>query len=509
MMVNTGYYLNILNYIVVMPVQRNKYYDQFDYSWAITSFEEWNTLESTNEQYPRLKNLREMLVQLLFMSVRDADLSEKWKLWIQCVMNTYSMKHMLSYGYASIAWIRDQSFGKGERQLAYKQLWAFYEALNETYPTEALQLIQFMIVRWTGDVTNRYGSWIDARDMCALIYERTQNRRHPAIVQIIEYMIRVMPSNKTTKWFPREHTSPVYDTFVEEWYRHHGYPVCDLRTLPKSKQTHYRRRVRKEVQQLRTEHADYLKEHPISDKIQVAVPSWYTFPGHIVKKVRHFLLYPHRFSGVNPINQMNEINDQWGELKKINIENHKAYIDVSEHMTEDQLDHAIGLALVYTNHVNSIIVVGDVHEVVNLYGTIYEKIVHLLSVVHRLRGRQCNMYNAIASYTGTSILFSTFQYPLDELKLRSPQPVYDQLVTLTNPEQKFIFWNLSNDSSFPVNSGCAKCLMVSGFSLHELHMPSIVMGVELSQVCMSYSHVLMRLHSYRYLGFVNFAISLF
>jgi len=485
-----------------MPsVQLNQEYDQMEYSWAISSFEEWNQ-KLFEKKHPRLKAIREMLVQLLFMSVRGAELSEKWKLWIQCAMNTYSMKHMISYGYASIAWIRDVSYGKGERLLAYAQLWAFYEALEYTHPLQAMQLIKYMVVRWTNEITNRYGSWRDARDMCAFIYERTQNRRHPVIIEFLQYMIRVMPSNKTTKWFPREHTSPVYDTFVEEWYRHHGNMIPDIRTLTKPKQTHYRRCVRKEIQQLREKNAQYIKEQPNTCELQIAVPSWSIYPGMLVKKVRHSILYSKRMID-------KEINEQWNEIKKYKINQYRAYIDVSEHMSEEQIDHSIGLALVYTNHENSIVVVGDVHETVCLNGTPYEKIVHLLSVVRRLRGRQCNMYHAIRAYSGTSILFSTFQYPLDELKLRTSQPVYDQLVTLTNPDQKFVFWNLSKNSSFPVNSGCAKCLMVSAFSLHELQMPSIVMGVELTQVCMSYSHVLMRLHSYRYLGFVNFANSLF
>jgi len=487
-----------------MPsVQLNPYYDQVEYSWAISYFKEWNQ-NLFAKQYPRLKNIREMLVQLIFMSVRGAEISEKWKLWIQCAMNTYSMKHMISYGYASIAWIRDVSYGKGERQLAYVQLWAFYEALEYTHPLQAMQLIKYMMVRWTNENTNRYGSWRDARDMCAFIYARTQNRRHPVIIEFLQYMIRIMPSNKTTKWFPREHTSPVYDTFVEEWCRHHGNDIPDLRTLSKSKQTHYRGCVRKEVQCLRKKNAEYIREHPNACELQVAVPSWSIYPGLLVKKVRHAILY-----SKGRIDK--EINEQWNEMNKYNVKSnqYRAYIDVSEHMSEEQIDHAIGLALVYTNHENSIVIVGDVHEMVSLNGTPYEKIVYLLGVVRCLRGRQCNIYHAIREYSGTSILFSTFQYPLDDLKLLTRQPVYDQLVTLTNSDQKFIFWNVSEESSFPVNSGCAKCLMVSGFSLHELQMPSIVMGVELTQVCMSYSHILMRLHSYRYLGFVNFANSLF
>lgn len=490
-----------------MPsIKVNKFYSEHvEYSWAIDSFDTWNAkVYKTNDSYPRLKDVREMLVQLLFMSVRDSELEQKWKLWISCVNNTYSMKHMLGYGYASIAWVRDHSFGKGERQLAYKQLWAFYDALQETHPNEALSLLRYMIVRWTSDTVQSYGSWRDARDMCTLIYDHTQNRRHPAIVEIITHMIRIMPTSKTTKWFPREHTSPVYDTFVEEWFRHYGYTVgtrsiLDLRLLTKGQRTHCRRRVRKDIQQCRASNARL-----ISSLTQSQPEDCSMFPGMIVKKVRLSMVYPKKYT-VSP----ETINQQWRELKKYNQDSYRAFIDVSEHMTEQQLDHAIGLALFYTNHVQSIVVVGDVHEVVSLRGTIYEKIVQLLNCVRRLRGRHCNLYNAVASYNGTCILFSTFQMPMDELKMRSIQPVYENLVKLTGTEQKFVFWNLSEQASFPADSGASKCLMVSGFSVHELYMPSIVMGVELSQVCMTYSNLLMRLHSYRYLGFVNFATSLF
>lgn len=502
-----------------MPsLQINTFYAEHpEYSWAIESFDTWNAkvYKTTDDSYPRLKDLREMLVQLLFMSVRGAELREKWNLWITCAINSYSMTHMIGYGYASIAWIRDHSFGKGERQLAYKQLWAFYEALQETHPKEALTMITYMIVRWTGDTTHRYGSWRDARDMCAFIYERTQNRRHPAIVDILTHMICRMPSNKTTKWFPREHTSPVYDTFVEEWFRHNGYTmsdtvrdkVCDMRLLTKGQRTHCRRRVRKDIQQFRADHARFCKEHPTSEALQVYVPPCYTFPGLFVKKVRLASLYPRRYT-VSP----DTINEQWSELKKYNTEPYRAFLDVSEHVTEAQLDHAIGLALYYTastEHRNSIVVVGDVHKVVSLYGTIYEKIVQVLNVVRRLRGRHCNLYNAVKAYDGTCILFSTFQIPMDEQTMRTANPVYQNLMDVTNPEQKFIFWNVSEHASFPADSGTAKCLMASGYSVHELYMPSIVMGVELSQVCMTYSNLLMRLHSYRYLGFVNFATALF
>lgn len=530
----------------MLCLQSNQYYpEHYEVPWCIQSYSEWRK-KTTNNPYGRLRDLRQMLIQLIFQSVRGAELEDKWKLWIRCASTMQSLKTLLSYGYASCAMIRDVSFGRGERLLAYKQLWAFYEVIAEQSIEQAEQLVRFMVIRWIshGKTDHPYGSWQDARDMCAFIYGKTGNRRHPLIIDFLKLMIQTT-ARDVVKWYPREHTSLIYDTFVEEWYKHHGYTMmtgklsCDLRTLTRSQQTHCRRRVRKDVQQIRRTHkiphtlrtswfsvADPAKQPFIIHPHMLNLHHQRLYPGHLVQRVRQWIELkqsPMRWHSWS-LHYLKKVIDRlWCEMEDmldVSLSNEVPYVDVSVHMSDEQLNHAIGLALLCGRESGTITLVGDVSRIVKVEGTsAYQQIVDILLDLPKVRGTHFNIYNAIRSHIGKRIvIFSAFQCPYDERQLpiiraTDTRPCLfeslQKLTTTNQEEQGIVFWNMTPTDGFPTQAVEMRCYMLSGYSPYELKIPSMVMGIELSRVHMPYSHLLMRLNSYRYEVFVSFISKLF
>lgn len=506
--------------------------DHIEYKWVLSSMKDFQLItRSMSDESLQLvharQQLREMFNQIIFQSVRGAVLDEQLRLWLQCIHETETFNKFLSYAFAACALVRDISSGKGERKLAYRMLWVIFETIQEWYPVRARQMVSFMIQKWcyTRLYEKPYGSWRDIKEFCHFIFEQTNNRRHPLIVSLIQWMIVMKNKPMVHKWLPREKTSSIYDTFVEEWCKHHGYSLVDgksfrdLRTISNRMRAKCRRRVRKDIQLLKRE--ELLSAYAVQPR-QVGIHKKTCNPGDIVHKVRMYFNYPmspskwngwshHKFSRVMSV-LWKEMVDAV-DVRNIVLQKMIPCVDVSEHMSEEQLEHAIGLALWMARESGRLILVGDKSFVVEIdpESCICNEIMRVYNLCRPIRGTHFNIYEALHKHQFINVqivLLSAFQCSLDD-SVKSVNCLYENLIELTNPKQEFIFWNLKPTDGFPVMSSSAKCMMLSGYSPTELKIPTMVWGIHLEKIYTPYSHLLMKLNSYRYLPFINFIHTIF
>lgn len=506
----------------------NSHCDHIEYKWILSSMKDFYLTRSTIDESLQLVNtrqqLREMFNQIIFQCVRGANLDKPIQIWLQCIHETDSFNKFLSYAFAACAWVRDMSMGKGERLLAYQMLWVIFDTIQEWYPEQSVQMVSFMLQKWcyTGDREQPYGSWRDIKEFSQYVFDQTNNRRHPLIVSLLQWMIKMKHKPLVHKWLPREKTSDIYDTFVEEWYRHHGYSmieqgICDLRTLTKSKRAKCRRRVRKDIQLLRP-------QTDLPNVIQprnVGIYKKISNPGDIVHKVRMYFNYsmsPSKWNAWSQYKFTRTINHLWREMVdavdvRDNVLKQKIpCVDVSEHMSEEQLEHAIGLALWMARESGRLLLVGDQSFVVNINpnSCICDEIMRVYQYCKPIRGTHFNIYEALHKnqLNGHIVLLSAFQCSLDD-KVENAVCLYENLLQITHLKQEFIFWNLKPTNGFPVMSSSTKCIMLSGYSPTELKIPTLVWSIHLERIYTPYSHLLIKLNSYRYLPFINFIHSIF
>jgi hypothetical protein len=503
----------------MFKIQHNdSHCDHIEYRWVLTSMKDFQlNTRSTSDEFN----------QIIFQSVRGAVLDEHLRLWLQCIHETESFHKFLSYAFAACAWVRDLSFGKGERKLAYRMLWVIFKTIQEWYPVRARQMVSFMIQKWCYTILydKPYGSWRDIKEFCHFVFEQTDNRRHPLIVSLLQWMIVMKNKPMVHKWFPREKTSSIYDTFVEEWCKHHGYSLIDgkgfqdLRTISNRKQAKCRRRVRKDLQLLKQ--TELLSAYAVQPK-DIGIYKKTCNPGDLVRRVIMYYKYPMSPSKWNEWSQnkfTRVIRTLWREMnhvtnvREIVLQKMIPCVDVSEHMSDEQLEHAIGLALWIAQESRRLILVGDTSFVVEIdpEECICSQIMRVYNMCRPIRGTHFNIYEALHKHQFINVqivLLGAFQCSLDDC-VKSVNCLYENLIELTNPKQEFIFWNLKPTNGFPVMSTSAKCIMLSGYSPSELKIPTMVWSVHLEKIYTPYSHLLMKLNSYRYLPFINFIHSSF
>ena len=78
--------------------------------------------------------------------------------------------------YCLTGYARDIQGGKGERDIVYSLLyeWYFYDK------DRCYELIRSFVFPWKDD-SSPLGGWMDARNIAAFVYKRTQNPAHPLL----------------------------------------------------------------------------------------------------------------------------------------------------------------------------------------------------------------------------------------------------------------------------------------------------------------------------------------
>ena len=170
-------------------------------------------LGDESKKYNWGKNFKENILHFFFQLIRDSELIDLeyhlYKMLLTAEQNINLYKNELITLYKIIGYTRDIRDGRGERMLAYMQIWIWYMF----YPDLAFfALTQFVY-------GEKYGSWKDIKYFCAYIVEKSNNESHPLIEHACNLMVMQLKydiknfDNKNNirlslvaKWTPREKT---------------------------------------------------------------------------------------------------------------------------------------------------------------------------------------------------------------------------------------------------------------------------------------------------------------
>jgi hypothetical protein len=141
--------------------------------------------ENNHVEYTWSNDINEKIVQFFFQLVRCSSLDTISKQHLQILMQLKNresqFKNQFTMMYKLIAQTRDIVNGKGEQQLAYMQVFNFYNCGYEELAYKSFEKMVFI------DNSHPYGSWKDVKYICKYIKNNTiENessiRKHPLIV---------------------------------------------------------------------------------------------------------------------------------------------------------------------------------------------------------------------------------------------------------------------------------------------------------------------------------------
>ena len=138
--------------------------------------------ENSQVEYSISNELDENIVQFFFQLVRNENHSALEQLHnrimksiLRDIKDNY---HRLSIMYKLIGQTRDIVSGKGEQQLAFMQIYGFYES-SPIFEGLSQNAFRHFVIGNSGE--HPYGSWKDIKYFCNYIKEKTQFEDHPLI----------------------------------------------------------------------------------------------------------------------------------------------------------------------------------------------------------------------------------------------------------------------------------------------------------------------------------------
>ena len=178
--------------------------------------------ENGHVEYGWEDKLTGKIVQYFFQLVRTDDTTKMEKILNDILLDIkhYEFSNMKNFVhlYKLIGQTRDIIAGKGEQDLAFMQLWVWWQH----YPKLAEYAFEQMVVL-NGDVNSHpYGSWKDIKYWCRYVKKRSGNRDHPLIEKALTIAIvqlnrdlKIYQENSINKkkislisrWLPREKSS--------------------------------------------------------------------------------------------------------------------------------------------------------------------------------------------------------------------------------------------------------------------------------------------------------------
>ena len=136
--------------------------------------------ENLHPEYSVSNNLDEKIVQFFFQLVRNKDHSDLNRLH-RDILKTIRLDpalHLerLDMMYKLVCQTRDIISGKGEQQLAFMQIYNFYEEVSETL---AMKILYHFVKR--ANKEHPYGSWKDIKYFCEYVKTKCKFEDHPLI----------------------------------------------------------------------------------------------------------------------------------------------------------------------------------------------------------------------------------------------------------------------------------------------------------------------------------------
>lgn len=120
----------------------------------------------------------------------------------------------LKTSFWKIAYCRDILYGKGQRDVAYQMIYAFYQV----FPVLALKALHLLFA--ARENLPPVGSWCDVKYFCIYISKVSPlGFSDPLIEAMIRIANRHLDKEEVRKWIPREsHHPELYSLFVRDWF---------------------------------------------------------------------------------------------------------------------------------------------------------------------------------------------------------------------------------------------------------------------------------------------------
>ena len=161
--------------------------------------------ENNHVEYTWSNDINEKIVQFFFQLVRTSSLDVISKQHLQILMQLKNreteFKNQFTIMYKLIGQTRDIVKGKGEQQLAFMQIFNFYNCGYEELAYKAFEKLVFI------DNDHPYGSWKDVKYFCNYIKNNTLKnenniRLHPLIVQSCLHIVQQLKKDYSEykKW---------------------------------------------------------------------------------------------------------------------------------------------------------------------------------------------------------------------------------------------------------------------------------------------------------------------
>jgi hypothetical protein len=165
-------------------------------------------------------NMDEKIVQFFFQLVRCKN-HKQLKVQINDILQSFRGRELgcipqMTVMYKLIGQTRDIVAGKGEQQLAFMQLWAWYQY----YPVLAIFALDQFVFLNSSNSAHPYGSWKDIKYWCEYVKNQTGSENHALITAALEIAEKQLLYDDCLlsqrnqeefphislvgKWFPRE-----------------------------------------------------------------------------------------------------------------------------------------------------------------------------------------------------------------------------------------------------------------------------------------------------------------
>lgn len=223
--------------------------------------------------------------------------------------------------YLMIPYCRDIFRGKGERDLAYKLIYAFYQV----FPVLAIKAIHLLFQIREG--LPMVGSWCDIKYFCVFIERNSPWGYNDPLISIMASIAnKNIDNNEVAKWIPREsHHPDLFSVFVRDYFT--TFCVFDTQSISSVKKGLYRKRVSK-------------SSNDTNEPSVYGFPTWFMgkYVCHAVKLIQE---------GTITEDRIEVLEGKWRRLLKTfpHFKTHGLpIIDLDINILDDVLFHSIGFA---------------------------------------------------------------------------------------------------------------------------------------------------------------------